>query len=55
MSYNFVKIHSALCMAPAIAAGVSETLWDIGDIVGLVEAAEVMKPTKRRPYKKRAA
>jgi hypothetical protein len=55
MSYNFVKIHSALRMAPAMAAGVSKTVWDIGDIVRLVETAEAMKPTKRPPYKKRAA
>jgi hypothetical protein len=55
MSYNFVQINSALRMAPAMAAGVSKTLWDIGDVVRLVEAAEAMKPTKRRPYKKRAA
>jgi len=55
MYYNFVKIHSTLRMAPAMAAGVSKTLWDIGDIVRLAEAAEAMKPTKRRPYKKRAA
>ena len=40
-------------MSPAMAAGVSKTLWEIGDIVKLVEAAEA-KPAKRGPYKKRA-
>jgi hypothetical protein len=53
--YNFVKIHSTLRMAPVMGAGVSKTLRDIGDIVRLVEAAEAIKPGKRRQYKKRAA
>jgi hypothetical protein len=54
MCYNFVKIHTKLRMSPAMAAGVSNTLWEIGDIVKLVEAAEA-KPAKRGPYKKRVA
>ncbi len=54
MYYNFVKIHSTLRMTPAMAAGVSKTLWEIGDIVELVEAVEA-KPAKRGPYKSRAA
>ena len=35
----------------AMAAGVSDRLWEIGDIVKLVEDAEA-KPGKRGPYKK---
>ncbi len=52
--YNFVKVHSKLRMSPAMAAGVADRLWEIGDIVALVEAAEV-RPGKRGPYRKRAA
>ena len=37
----------------AAAAGVSEYLWEINDIVVLVEAAEA-KPAKRSPYKRYA-
>lgn len=51
MYYNFVRIHSTLRMPPAMAAGVSDRLWEIGDIVKLVEGAEVA-PGKRGPYKK---
>ena len=51
MYYNFVRIHSTLRMAPAMAAGVSDRLWEIGDIVKLVEGAEG-KPGKRGAYKK---
>jgi hypothetical protein len=49
MYYNFVKQHSTLRMSPAMAAGVSKTLWEIGDIVKLVEAAEG-QPAKRGTY-----
>jgi hypothetical protein len=35
--YNFARINSAVKMAPAMAAGISQTLWDVGDIVKLVE------------------
>jgi IS1 family transposase len=51
MYYNFVRIHTTLRTTPAMAAGVSARLWEIGDIVKLVEDAE-LKPAKRGPYKK---
>ena len=51
MYYNFVRIHSKLRMSPAMAAGVTDRLWEIGDIVALVDAAEEA-PKKRGPYKK---
>jgi IS1 family transposase len=53
MYYNFVRLHTTLRTTPAMAAGISSRLWEIGDIVKLVEDAEV-KPTKRGPYKKSA-
>lgn len=52
MYYNFVKVHSKLRMSPAMAAGVSERLWEVGDIVALVEAEEAKIDRKRGPYKK---
>jgi hypothetical protein len=36
--YNFVKMHKTLKMTPAVAAGVSDRLWSVGDIVDLIEA-----------------
>lgn len=53
MYYNFVRLHTTLRTTPAMAAGISSRLWEIGDIVKLVEDAEV-KPGKRGPYKKRS-
>ena len=52
MYYNFVRIHKTLRVTPAMAAGVTDRLWDIDDIAKLVEAAEA-KPGKRGPYKPR--
>ncbi len=37
---NFVRIHKTLRMSPAMAAGISTTLWSMDDIVGLVEQTE---------------
>jgi hypothetical protein len=37
MHYNFVRIHQSLRVTPAIAAGVSKTLWPLMDMVQVVE------------------
>ena len=36
MYYNFARIHSSLRTTPAQAAGVTEKLWEIEDILGLL-------------------
>ena len=52
--YNFVKQHKTLKgLSPAMAAGVSETLWSVADLAEMVDAA-APKPGKRGPYKKTA-
>lgn len=50
--YNFVRIHKTLKVSPAMAAGVTDKLWSMEDIVALVEARRPV-PGKRGPYKKR--
>jgi len=50
--YNFCKIHKTLRVTPAMQAGVSDRVWDVVDIVKLVEDAEP-KPGQRGPYKKK--
>jgi hypothetical protein len=37
MYHNFVKIHGTHRMTPAMAAGVEKRLWEISDIVKVVE------------------
>jgi IS1 family transposase len=51
MYYNFVRIHKTLRVTPAMAAGVSDRLWEIADIAKLVEDAEA-PPKARGPYRK---
>jgi IS1 family transposase len=43
MYYNFVRIHKTLRTTPAMAAGVTSRLWEIGDIVDVLEAWEAKK------------
>lgn len=38
MYYNFVRIHQTLRVTPAMAAGVSDKLWDLADIVRMIDA-----------------
>jgi hypothetical protein len=35
--YNFARNNSAVRMSPAMACGLEQRLWDIGDIVKLIE------------------
>jgi IS1 family transposase len=38
--YNFVRIHKTLKVTPAIAAGVTDRLWEVADMVNVLEAWE---------------
>jgi IS1 family transposase len=38
--YNFVRIHKTLKVTPAMAAGVTDHLWEVADMVGVLEAWE---------------
>ncbi len=40
MYYNCVRIHKTLRTTPAMAAGVTNRLWEIGNIVEVLEAWE---------------
>ncbi len=42
MYYNFVRIHQTVRMTPAMAAGVTKRLWEMGDIVDVLEAWEAI-------------
>jgi len=53
MHYNFCRIHKTLRITPAMAAGVTDHVWSVADIISIIEAAEPT-PAKRGPYKKRA-
>jgi hypothetical protein len=40
MYCNFVRIHKTLRTTPAMAAGITKRLWEISDVVDVVEAWE---------------
>jgi hypothetical protein len=41
--YNFVRIHKTLRITPAMAAGVTDRLWEIIDVVTLLEEFETLR------------
>jgi IS1 family transposase len=41
MYYNFVRIHQTLRVTPAMAAGVTDKLWEVSDIVAMLEQWEL--------------
>jgi hypothetical protein len=42
-AYTFIRIHRTLRTSPAMAAGVTSKLWEVSDLVALLEAAEAKK------------
>ena len=48
MVYNFVKVHSSVRCSPAMAAGITDTLWTIEDIVMMADTmqSEVVTETQ---------
>jgi len=42
--YNFVRIHKTLKVTPAMAAGITDRLWEIADMVNVLEAWAAAKP-----------
>jgi hypothetical protein len=40
--YNFVRIHKTLKVTPAMAAGVTDRLWEVADMVSVLEAWEAV-------------
>ena len=42
-AYNFIEIHRTLRTSPAMAAGVTDRLWSVEDLVTLWEAYEQRK------------
>jgi hypothetical protein len=40
MHYNFVRIHQTLKITPAMAAGVTDKLWEMSEMVRILEEWE---------------
>jgi hypothetical protein len=41
--YNFVRIHKTLKVTPAMAAGITSRLWEMSDMVAVLEAFEASR------------
>jgi len=39
--YNYARINSAVRVSPAMAANLTDHLWDIGEIVNLINDMEL--------------
>lgn len=51
MHYNFLRVHKTLKKTPAMAAGLTDRVWTLQEIAGLMDTHDA--PKKRGPYKKR--
>ena len=43
MHYNFCRIHKTLRITPAMACGLSNHVWSLEELVGLLEISEIQK------------
>lgn len=53
MNYNYCRIHKTLRVTPAMQAGLTDHMWTMEEVIGLMAANET--PKKRGPYKTRKA
>jgi hypothetical protein len=49
MYYNFVRFHQTLRVSPAMAAGVTDRLWEIVDVVDVLDAFEAKRKRAAKP------
>lgn len=51
MNYNYCKVHQTLRVTPAMEAEITDHVWELEEVVGLL--ADHGKPKKRGAYKKK--
>jgi IS1 family transposase len=49
MYYNFVRLHQTLKVSPAMAAGVTNRLWEMVDVVDVLDAFEAKRKRADKP------
>ena len=42
--YNWIKVHKTLRVTPAMQAGLADRVFDMSDLVALIEQAEAPRP-----------
>ena len=43
LHYNFARIHHTLRVTPAMQAGIADHVWELSEIVGLLNKPEIPK------------
>jgi hypothetical protein len=49
MYYNFVRLHQMLRVSPVMAAGVTDRLWEMVDVVDVLDAFEAKRKRAAKP------
>jgi hypothetical protein len=49
MYYNIVRLHQTRKVSPAMAAGVTDRLWEMVDVVDVLDAFEAKRKRVARP------
>ena len=49
MYYNFVRLHQTLKVSPAMAAGVTDRLWEMVDVVDVLDAFAAKRKRGAKP------
>ena len=52
--YNFVRPHDARGKTPAMAAGLTDHVWSLDELIGLLDEAESYRPRAGVPQDARA-
>jgi IS1 family transposase len=55
MYYNFVRVHQTLRVSPAMAAGVTTRLWEMSDVVAMLEEWEAERARVKPIFEVREA
>jgi hypothetical protein len=51
--YNFCRIHETLQTTPAIALGITDHVWSIGELIDAALATQPITPTTTAPDRRR--
>jgi hypothetical protein len=51
--YNMVRVHEALRTTPAVALGIADRVWSIGDLLDAALAVAPADPTTTAPERRR--
>lgn len=51
--YNFCRVHETLRTTPAVALGITDHVWSIGELIDAALTAVPFKPTPTAPDRRR--